>query len=921
MGTLITSRRILFATAIVCNFSLFGQIKTKTECWNSLLNCENDATLSDEQKLKTVEQIKNRFEALKFSKDSVYARIMHRLGLYYYSSKQLNKAVAFTLEAVKINVSGKAGSNKKFAAKSYQNLGYYYTDLELNETALDYFDSATMVARRYPDLMQTVLECRSDRCNIFYNKGDIQKCIDEANLGINEAHGTNNVLYEAVFLNNRAKGNLLKDKPADVKEDATRAQVLAEGLHAYFEVARSQKLKGFAYGQLQQFDKALQSFRDCIVTRKKSGDIKELAGDYIDAGNLLLNKIKNYEKAASMYSLAVKYGKAGGSTEASAIAHINFGVISLLKKDYAKGLKSNSVALSILTNQAATNPLVNPLLTQLMAVSFKDMVLTIFSNRTELLLLLYKQTGDKKFLQASLKTALLTDSLITFIRHKQAGEQSKLYWRNRTREFFMNALEACYEASDHKLAFFFMEKSRAVLLNDKLNELGAFARLPQREIINEQLLRSNVVVEQQKLTALDVSSALFNNQQLKVLHARDEFDRYIRSLEKNYPVYFQYRYADEVPSLKTLQQHLQAGKQSFIHYFLSDTVVYILSITPNHSQLKKLGATQFTVHMFSDFLQLCSDKMELMNNYPKFAALSHKLYANMFEPGKVPRGRVVVCPDNFIIPFEALCSDANGKNFLVYDYAFSYVYSAQYLLKKFEASKAKQNFIGFAPVSFKTSLNVPSLTNSGNALAKSGSFYNSSTLLTNESATRKNFIDKIGSYGIVNVFSHARADSGDSEPLLFMQDSIIQLSELQLLNNPATELVVLSACQTNVGKNATGEGIYSLARGFTSAGIPSVASTLWKADERTIYAISEKFHGYLAGGTPKDEALQRAKKDFMQQGHEKLMPYYWANIIIMGNSKPVELVKDRKGWWWIFSVGVIMSVALIVLMRKRRTKI
>jgi hypothetical protein len=87
-------------------------------------------------------------------------------------------------------------------------------------------------------------------------------------------------------------------------------------------------------------------------------------------------------------------------------------------------------------------------------------------------------------------------------------------------------------------------------------------------------------------------------------------------------------------------------------------------------------------------------------------------------------------------------------------------------------------------------------------------------------------MDHMSRYSIVQVFSPARADTSDSKPLLFLQDSIIRLSELQVLRQPATRLVFLSACQTNVGKNATGEGIYSLTRGFASMGILSVVATL-----------------------------------------------------------------------------------------------
>ena len=100
----------------------------------------------------------------------------------------------------------------------------------------------------------------------------------------------------------------------------------------------------------------------------------------------------------------------------------------------------------------------------------------------------------------------------------------------------------------------------------------------------------------------------------------------------------------------------------------------------------------------------------------------------------------------------------------------------------------------------------------------------------------------------------------------FFKDSVIHLSELQMLGRPSTKLIVLSACQTNAGKNLTGEGIYSLARGFSSAGIPSVVATQWVADDNAIYAISEKFNQLIAGGMSKDSHYRKRSFSIFKMG-------------------------------------------------------
>jgi len=197
-------------------------------------------------------------------------------------------------------------------------------------------------------------------------------------------------------------------------------------------------------------------------------------------------------------------------------------------------------------------------------------------------------------------------------------------------------------------------------------------------------------------------------------------------------------------------------------------------------------------------------------------------------------------------------------------------------------------------------------------------------LFTGKKASRHNFFNYAFSYSTVSIFSHARADSSTNEPFLFTHDSVIYLSELQRLNKPATRFVLLSACETNAGKSAAGEGIYSLARGFAAAGIPSVAATLWKADEDAIYVISEKFNQYLSEGKPKDEALQKAKLYFIKNntGNEKLLPYYWANLILIGNADKLDLTASANSsvsnWLWFIAGGLVLIIFSIYFIRRKQ---
>ena len=186
-------------------------------------------------------------------------------------------------------------------------------------------------------------------------------------------------------------------------------------------------------------------------------------------------------------------------------------------------------------------------------------------------------------------------------------------------------------------------------------------------------------------------------------------------------------------------------------------------------------------------------------------------------------------------------------------------------------------------------------------------------MLTESRATKREFLQKAGHYSVITVYAHARSDTVEKEPLLFLADSVIRLSELPLLQRPAAQLIVLSACQTNAGRNAEGEGIYSLARGFAAAGIPSVAATLWQADEQSIYTITAAFHKRLAQGMDKDQALRDSKLEFIRTTSRlHSLPYFWANMILLGNPEPLTLSRSHRfAWWWLADLALLIAFFLL----------
>ena len=113
------------------------------------------------------------------------------------------------------------------------------------------------------------------------------------------------------------------------------------------------------------------------------------------------------------------------------------------------------------------------------------------------------------------------------------------------------------------------------------------------------------------------------------------------------------------------------------------------------------------------------------------------------------------------------------------------------------------------------------------------------------------------------------------------QDGFLQLHEIYNLSLPA-ELVVLSACQTALGKDVRGEGLIGLTRGFMYAGAPRVVASLWKVDDAaTAELMGEFYHSMLTEGMRPAEALRAAQRRMLQQPRRQ-SPYYWAAFTLQG---------------------------------------
>ena len=117
------------------------------------------------------------------------------------------------------------------------------------------------------------------------------------------------------------------------------------------------------------------------------------------------------------------------------------------------------------------------------------------------------------------------------------------------------------------------------------------------------------------------------------------------------------------------------------------------------------------------------------------------------------------------------------------------------------------------------------------------------------------------------------------------QDGYLRLQDVYRMNLSA-DLVVLSACQTALGKEVRGEGLVGLTRGFFYAGASRVVASLWNVDDDASAKLMERFYKKMLGPEKLSPAaaLRAAQTEMMREKRWE-HAYYWAGFVLQGEWK------------------------------------
>ncbi|MEL6557526.1 MAG: CHAT domain-containing protein [Bacteroidota bacterium] len=538
------------------------------------------------------------------------------------------------------------------------------------------------------------------------------------------------------------------------------------------------------------------------------------------------------------------------------------------------------------------------------------LVSDLFESAIEVNEKLFRQTGEKKYVS-------------------KVFEYTELYKSNQLLEALQRNL---------------------IIKNSKISE----SLLISLRSLNQQVsyLKNEIRKLSQKSALNSVDSLLNSDYKELLLFSEEQNRRLMVYLESNYNNYYDANYGKQFVELPKVQQKLKAG-EGLITYFQGSNSLFSLLITSDTAVLdKSTPLATNEILSFRNSLLPDSTSLQADDSYRFFVNRGKRLYDRLLktlfervsEESEIRK--LYIVPDKSLnfLPFEQLltedtegiAADYGALPYLIKSYQVSYGASASVLFRP-QSDEVLPDYSGkllaFAPTYSSNADQAIQIKDGLSALrynqqeAESIMTYFTGRVLAGKTATEKYFYQQVNNYDIFHFAMHGLVDLKEPQfsRLAFAEDQTDSVNDRYLHNfeiynmDIPAQLVVLSACNTGIGQLIDGEGVMSMSRAFTYAGVQSVVMTQWPAEDQSSSEIMKSFYQYLASGHAKDESLRLAKLDYLSNAHPfKKNPFYWNNFIVTGQVQALQIKNSHSYLWWI-CVGGISLLAIIFVIRQRKT--
>lgn len=810
------------------------------------------------------------------------------IGVIYSIQGSNVKSVEFYQQG--LETAEKSG-NKAVMARALRNIGNSKSDLGYPDDAVVYFQKSLAIAEEIGDKTQTASAWNNIGVVYMY-EGNYRPALDYLQKALNVRESMGNKPLIASSLNNIALVYDSQGNYAQALEYYRRSLKLREELGDRADIANVLNNMG-DYRLLGSYDLALEYNRKSLAIAEEIGDQALIGRALGNIGNAYRGK-GDYGKALEFGLKSLEQAEKIGDKEVLAnedkhVANAYFG-----KGEYQKSLEYAERGVATARE-----------------INSRQSLWTSLDAKGKAYSALHQPEQAQQAFEEAIATIENWRSLV-------AGDESE------EQGLFSEKLDAYHDMillliaeNRNTEAVQYAERAKARVLLDVLHSgrINIYKTMTSREreqeqSWNKQLVSLNKHIQQEKLNDKP-DPILLTRLDSELQEARLKFESFRNELYAAHPELRAQRGEAEVIKTEDIGALIPDVNSAIVEYVVTEdkTLAFVLR---KAGESPPFVATAYAIDIKEDDLsaRIVDFRRRIADRDVRFKKPSAELFNLLMQPlAKDLQGinKMIIVPDGVLweLPFQALISPMN--RYVLEDRSISYVPSLTVLhemrtvLRKESRNTAGRLFaLGNPTLSDETRRQVtmvyrsevlaplPEAEREVKALAR---LYGTeaSKIYTGDMAREDRVKDEAGRFSVLHIASHAIVDDATpmySQVLLARdsasdEDGVLEAREIVNLKLKA-DLVVLSACETALGKVRKGEGMIGLTWAFFVTGTSAEVVSQWKVESEGTTSMMLFFHRGLKSNISRAEALRNAELKLLRN-RKYSHPFYWAPFVLIGD--------------------------------------
>lgn len=857
---------------------------------------------------------------------------LNAIARCYWRKNEYEKAIEYVNHSLDIATE----INDKFGtAQNLNLLGAINWEQGNYARALEFYKKALPIAEQFKNKSR-LGSILGNIGLVYWNQGDLDQAFEYLNQGLEIDRGTGNLHKVGIDLYNIGAVEGERDNYEKKKEKLLEAIELAKQINDKNLLAVCLHSLGSYNLSIGNYDSAEQYYVKAAQIAEELGDKRTLAyslssmgelhlrnGDY--AGYLNYNekalkifeeigekrgicaalnsigeahlKLGNLDQSLIFFQKALSIGESIGSKYEQCDSYLGIGSVYYVKR------KMNDAAVALSRSVELSQQMKSRIL--LWQAMYKRGLVSRDSGKNEEALQFWEQAIET--VEKGRNEIKVTEERTTYLVRKL-----DIY------DDLIHLLIATQKMPD---AFHYVQRAKARSFLDTLTEaridpegrIDSATQLEKKKIVAELVKTETQIRDEYETEKID--EAKVKELKTKRNELDTEYNDLLSKIRKQNPRFANLQYPQ--PLRLTEAQAIIDEQSVLLEYFLGKNSSFLFAITRTDFHVFKIPSEQklaAQVNLIHDVLQKPDPHLELSEKaHTTYAGVSSLLYEELIAPAQnelTGKHRIIIAPDGILnyLPFECLLTrrtksgtiDFSKLPYLTRDYEIQYIPSVSVLkalgAHRYEEYKEQDDLIAFAdPVyaaerSWNKSV-VTALPNSRIEVERIARLFpkNKINLFFGKDASETNIKrNDLTSYRRFHFAGHSVIDEERPQfSALLLSDeardkedgnlTMLEIFDLKL----KADLVVLSSCNSALGKEIRGEGMTGLSRAFLSIGAASVLVTLWDVNDRSTADLVSDFYSYMASGSSKVTALREARLKMIRTGKYS-HPYYWAAFALIG---------------------------------------